>query len=514
MCLYCGAQERQDRERERVRQERERQERERQERERQEREREERERQERERQERERERARQERERQERERQERERERARQEQERQEREREERERERARQERERQEREREERERERARQERERQERERERARQEQERQEREREEREREEREREEREREERERELEREREREKAKRRQKERQEKMKADLRQKIDSRDHKMAEVKSSEINCNGSLDAEWLEINSFFSEVMKIVEDAKEKACQTLEDRRRKVKREAQDLTQELQREIDVLKKATDELDNNPDLELSPVTGLKESADWKNLCDNTSLSFGTLRGMTSAMMKQIGQEIEKLTSKDLKRISTFAVDVKLDPTSAHSSLVISDNGKKVRNGGKTAKDPDSSQRSDMFGSVLGLNRLKSGRSYWEVEVSNKTGWDLGVARCDAYRKGKFSVNPDKGYWVTAYYGDKKYAARTIPPVNLSFKEKPRKVGVYVDYEEGLVSFYDVMSQSHIYSFTECSFGGEILPYFSLKPDEKNSDPLIISAMEKQ
>lgn len=27
------------------------------------------------------------------------------------------------------------------------------------------------------------------------------------MKADLRQKIDSRDHKMAEVKSSEINCN-------------------------------------------------------------------------------------------------------------------------------------------------------------------------------------------------------------------------------------------------------------------------------------------------------------------
>ncbi|XP_035771697.1 E3 ubiquitin-protein ligase TRIM21-like [Neolamprologus brichardi] len=341
-------------------------------------------------------------------------------------------------------------------------------------------------------------------------------ERQEKMKADLRQKIDSRDHKMAEVKSSEINCNGRLDAEWLEINSFFSEVMKIVEDAKEKACQTLEDRRRKVKREAQDLTQKLQREIDVLKKATDDLDNNPDLEHSPVTGLKESANWKTLCDNTSLFFGTLRGTTSAMMKQIGQEIEKLASKDLERIFTFAVDVKLDPTSAHSSLVISDNGKKVRNGGKTAKDPNSPQRFDIFGSVLGLNRLKSGKSYWEVEVSNKTGWDLGVARCDAYRKGKFLVTPDKGYWVTAHNGDKKYAARTIPPVNLSFKVKPRKVGVYVDYEEGLVSFYDVMSQSHIYSFTECSFGGEILPYFCLhlKPDEKNSDPLIISAMEKQ
>ncbi|KAF5886955.1 E3 ubiquitin-protein ligase TRIM39-like [Clarias magur] len=38
----------------------------------------------------------------------------------------------------------------------------------------------------------------------------------------------------------------------------------------------------------------------------------------------------------------------------------------------------------------------------------------------------------------------------------------------------------------------KVGVFVDYEEGLVSFYDVESRSHIYSFTEtddgCNSGG--------------------------
>ncbi|XP_035772003.1 zinc-binding protein A33-like [Neolamprologus brichardi] len=188
----------------------------------------------------------------------------------------------------------------------------------------------------------------------------------------------------------------------------------------------------------------------------------------------------------------------------------------QQLIQVAVDVKLDPATAHQRLEISDNGKKVKDSGNMSTDPDSLQRFDVFGSVLGLNRLSSGRAYWEVEVRNKPGWDLGVARRDANRKGKLSINPDNGYWVVVHYEDQKYAALTTPPVSLSPKRKPQKVGVFVDYEEGLVSFYNVTSRSHIYSFTECSFGGEILPYFSphLKQNEKNSNPLIISTVQKQ
>lgn len=201
------------------------------------------------------------------------------------------------------------------------------------------------------------------------------------------------------------------------------------------------------------------------------------------------------------------------------------------IPLTAVDVKLDPITAHQSLEISDDGKQVRDAGKTLndtdspqwfdvgkmlKDTDSPQRFDVFGSVLGLNRLSSGRAYWEVEVRNKTGWDLGVTRRYANRKGKLSINPDSGYWVIVHYEDEKYSALMTIPVSLSLKGKPQKVGVFVDYEEDFVSFYDVTSQSHIFSFTECLFGGEILPYFSphLKQNERNSDPLIITAVPKQ
>ncbi|XP_029311264.1 uncharacterized protein LOC115024024 [Cottoperca gobio] len=359
-------------------------------------------------------------------------------------------------------------------------------------------------------------EREMEREREREKEWEAQKMRQDKIRDDLQQKIQTREQKMAEVRSSVKDCKGDLDAELLEINNVFSEVMRVVADSRQKALQPLEERRQRVKREGQDLVQKLKREIDKLKKTIDELDKRPDLQVSPLPGLDEFQDWKNVTVDTLFSFGSLRITTSNMMEQIHQELEKLSSVELKRIATFAVDVKLDPSTAHQCLVLSPDGKTVRDGGKNQKIPDAPQRFDMFGSILGLNSLTSGKSYWEVEVTNKTGWDLGVARRNAKRKGKLSVNSDNGYWVTVHYEDKKYAALTVPPVSLPLKEKPQKVGVFVDYEEGLVSFYDVTTQSHIYSFTECLFSDGIFPYFSphLKQNEKNSHPLIITAVKKQ
>lgn len=176
-----------------------------------------------------------------------------------------------------------------------------------------------------------------------------------------------------------------------------------------------------------------------------------------------------------------------------------------------MDVKLDPASAHRRLVVFDDGKKVKDAGEDQIVDDAPERFDRYGSVLAFNRLTSGKFYWEVEVTNKTGWDVGVARGDAKRRGKLSINPENGYWVAVHYEGEKYAAMTNPPLRLMLEKKPQKVGVFVDSEEGLVSFYDVTAQSHIYSFTECSFTDELFPYFSphVKQDDVNSEPLIVS-----
>ncbi|KAM6909460.1 pyrin [Xenentodon cancila] len=325
------------------------------------------------------------------------------------------------------------------------------------------------------------------------------------MRADLQGKIRSREQKIAEVSSAAETCKKRLDTERLEINSVFSEVIRIVEDAWQKALLPLKKRRSTVTREAHCLVQRLQTEIDQLKDTIDELDKDRDFQVFPLQGLDESGCGKSI--DTSFSFGTLRATTSTMMKEVQQKLENLSC---------LVDVKLDAATAHQSLIVSDDGKKVRDSGQKLKVIDDPERFDMFGSILGLNRFNSGRSYWEVEVSNKTGWDLGVARRSANRRGLLTVNTDNGYWVTVHYEGKRYAALTKPPVSLPLKANPQKVGVFVDYEEGLVSFYDVTTRSHIYSFTECLFGDDIVPYFSphLNQNDKNATPLIISAVQKQ
>lgn len=182
-----------------------------------------------------------------------------------------------------------------------------------------------------------------------------------------------------------------------------------------------------------------------------------------------------------------------------------------------VDVKLDPGTAHRYLLLSPDWKAVKDGGKDrdCPPPPAPGRFDLHGSVLALNGFTSGKSYWEVEVSNKSGWDVGVARRKANRKGQLSLTPANGYWAIVHYEDTYYAAMTDPPRGITLKSKPEKVGVYVDYEEGLVSFYNVTAQSHLYSFTECLFKDEIVPYFSPhQRTDKNSDALVISPVKSR
>ncbi len=174
---------------------------------------------------------------------------------------------------------------------------------------------------------------------------------------------------------------------------------------------------------------------------------------------------------------------------------------------------LDPDTAHSKLILSDDGKQVRCGGIRQKLPDNPKRFDYCVSVLGKEGFSSGRCYFEVQVKGKTEWTLGVARESINRKGSITLTRSNGYWTVGLRNGNEYKAWADPLVSLSLRVKPQRVGVFVDYEEGLVSFYDVESRSHIYSFTAQVFSGKLYPYFSPCFNEggKNSSPLIITSV---
>ncbi|KAF4089015.1 hypothetical protein AMELA_G00061710 [Ameiurus melas] len=178
---------------------------------------------------------------------------------------------------------------------------------------------------------------------------------------------------------------------------------------------------------------------------------------------------------------------------------------------FAVDVTLDPDTAHPDLILSANGKQVTDGDTEQDLRDTPQRFDECVCVLGKQSFSSGRFYYEVQVRGKTAWTLGVVRENINRKGEITATPQNGLWTVWLRNENQYKALAGPPVPLTLREKVEKVGVFVDYEEGLVSFYDVKSISHIYSFTAQSFTEKLFPFFSPCTNEggKNSAPLIIS-----
>ncbi|XP_063043672.1 E3 ubiquitin-protein ligase TRIM39-like [Engraulis encrasicolus] len=189
------------------------------------------------------------------------------------------------------------------------------------------------------------------------------------------------------------------------------------------------------------------------------------------------------------------------------------SHDMKSIKQHAVDVTLDPDTAQPYLILSADGKQVKHGDTRQNLTDTPKRFNHAACVLGREGFSSGKFYYEVQVKGKTTWDVGVAKESVNRKGDIYLRPEYGFW-TIVLRDGTYWATAGPAVPLTLKGKLQTVGVFVDYDAGLVSFYDADCWNHIYSFTHVTFTEKIYPYFSPSHNEKgtNSAPLIISPVD--
>ncbi|KAK2848885.1 hypothetical protein Q5P01_008719 [Channa striata] len=157
------------------------------------------------------------------------------------------------------------------------------------------------------------------------------------------------------------------------------------------------------------------------------------------------------------------------------------------------------------------GKQVSHGDRKRNLPNKPERFDHVLNVLAKEGFSSGKFYYEVEVKHKTNWDLGVANQSINRKGDIRLSPKNGYWTVWLRKGQGFTANAGPAINLDVRESPQKVGVFVDYDEGEVSFYNVDARAKIFSFTGCNFTEKIFPFFSPCANDggKNAAPLIIT-----
>ncbi|XP_070848134.1 E3 ubiquitin-protein ligase TRIM39-like [Chaetodon trifascialis] len=300
----------------------------------------------------------------------------------------------------------------------------------------------------------------------------------------------------------------------------FSTLIQSLETAQAEFIGMIEEMQKTTEKQAEAFIQELEQEISELirrRAEVEQLSRSKDHLhfLQSLGSLNASAltkDWTDVSLNLPSYEGIVRTAVDQLEEMLGKQMEKLIHKiELHRIKQFAVDVTLDPDTAHSALILSDDGKQIHHGDVKKNLPDSPQRFNPSCCVLSKQCFSYGRFYFEVQVKDKTRWTLGVAKESIKRKGITPLCPENGHWTMWLKNGDEYAVLVGSPLPLSLNPKPQKVGVFVDYEEGLVCFYDVDTAAPLYSFTGCSFTDKLYPFFNpgLNNDGKNSAPLVIS-----
>ncbi|XP_033982059.1 E3 ubiquitin-protein ligase TRIM21-like [Trematomus bernacchii] len=338
-----------------------------------------------------------------------------------------------------------------------------------------------------------------------------------KTEAEIQKMIQKRRLKIQEMsRSVELSKEGA-DREIADGVQVFTALKESVERSQAELIDTIKEKQRETEEQAEGFIKELEQEISELKKRSSEVEQLSRSEdqlhlLQSFTSLNAAPptkNWTKVRVHPPSYEGTVVRAVTQLEEMLSKQMKKLL--ELKRVQQYEVGVTLDPDTAHPWLILSDDGKQVKLGDVKKNLPNNPERFDACPCVLAKQSFSLGRFYYEVQVKGKTQWDLGVVRESINRKGSITASPQNGYWVILLRNENEYQALAFPPVRLSLKSQPKKVGVFVDYEEGLVSFYDVDAAALIYSFTGCCFKEKLYPYFSpsLNYGGKNSAPLIIS-----
>ncbi|KAG7256363.1 hypothetical protein CRUP_034794 [Coryphaenoides rupestris] len=318
----------------------------------------------------------------------------------------------------------------------------------------------------------------------------------------------------------------------------FSALACAVERAQAEVMEALEAKRQAAQRHGDALLRQLEAEVADLNSrghALSELGQSDDhvhcvKSFPALSSPPPIRDWSAVSVNADLGTADIYKSLAALVAKFQEQLESIadvgfppsavepcpvrSQPKVKRIQEYAVNVTLDSSTAHPRLILSEDLKEVKCGDRLLPLSDGPARFDRVVCVLGRESFSSGRHYWEVEVAGKSDWDLGVASESCNRKGKIEVTPSNGYWFLSLRDRNKCAFRSEPSTDLQLTQTPHKIGVFLDYEKGQVSFYNISAKVHIYTFTDI-FSENLHPFFSpcTNRSGRNTGPLVITALHK-
>nr|XP_033771753.1 E3 ubiquitin-protein ligase TRIM39-like [Geotrypetes seraphini] len=289
------------------------------------------------------------------------------------------------------------------------------------------------------------------------------------------------------------------------IVSEFEELHHFLSEEKKALLSKLKEEETEILQRIQESISLLEEQSSPLKKLISEMEKKA--QQSAIELLKDVKDTLSRCQNVEIpkpeatavmktGFQPSSPQQPIILRKLITKFGGLNVPDLEwwmKCGRNAVNITLDPKTAHPNLILSKDRKSVRHGDKTRNKSEGLKRFDTGVCVLGSESFTSGSHYWEVEVGDKIRWDLGVCKDSVSRKGTISITPGEGYWAVRLREGDTYWALTSPSTELLLNASPRAVGILLDYEAGKISFYNADNKFHIFTFTH-TFTDELRPYF--------------------
>ncbi|XP_062864787.1 tripartite motif-containing protein 16-like [Trichomycterus rosablanca] len=159
---------------------------------------------------------------------------------------------------------------------------------------------------------------------------------------------------------------------------------------------------------------------------------------------------------------------------------------------------LDPNTVNKNLRLSEENKVVTCSRTLQSYPDHPDRFDNYSQVL-CRESVSGRCYWEVELSGDDGVFIAVSYKSISRKGR-------GYECLFGRNDQSWSLFCSPSrfsflhnnkdTKIPIMPSSSRIGVYVDYEAGTLSFYSVSDTMKLLHRVQTTFTQLLYPGFGL------------------
>ncbi|CAN0120055.1 unnamed protein product [Lampetra fluviatilis] len=211
-------------------------------------------------------------------------------------------------------------------------------------------------------------------------------------------------------------------------------------------------------------------------------------------------------ERDSLAF--LQGHLEEMRREIPKEsapplpasLDATTIRSLERVVNRFLPVlygrspTLDKNSAHDHFQISSDLRMVTLSVVPQGRLHHPYRFECHPQALCSESFSSGQHYWEVDVGRAWGCRVGVAYGTIPRKGsgaECSLGGSDVSWCLQKRGDSFSVRHGGVVTSLSVREPPRRVGVHLDWDAGLLSFYSADSMAPLYSCHQ-TFTQPLLP----------------------